>query len=45
MSPAWIAGVAVYVLIEKTVPAQHWLSHAVGCALVVGGVATLVGAF
>jgi predicted metal-binding membrane protein len=45
MNPAWIAGVALYVLIEKTVPAQHWLSHAVGCALVVGGVATLVGAF
>ena len=42
--PAWIAGVALYVLIEKSVPAQHWLARAVGFGLVLGGAATLVAA-
>jgi predicted metal-binding membrane protein len=44
MNPAWIAGVALYVLIEKSVPAQHWLARAVGFGLVLGGAATLVAA-
>lgn len=40
MNLAWIAGLAVFVLIEKTVPGGHWISRAAGVALVAwGGVA------
>ena len=40
----WIAGLAIYVLFEKTVPAGHWLARAVGALLVVAGALVLVGA-
>ncbi len=39
----WIAGLAIYVLFEKTVPAGHWLARAVGALLVVAGALVLVG--
>ena len=41
MNVAWIAGIALYVLVEKTVPAGHWVSRAAGIALIAWGVATL----
>jgi predicted metal-binding membrane protein len=34
MSFAWIGGLALYVLIEKTVPAAHWLGRLAGIALI-----------
>ena len=40
----WIAGLAIYVLFEKTVPAGHWLARAVGALLVVEGTLVLVAA-
>ena len=40
----WIAGLAIYVLFEKTVPVGHWLARAVGALLVVAGALVLVGA-
>jgi predicted metal-binding membrane protein len=43
MNVAWIGGIALYVLVEKTVPAGHWLSRAAGAVLIVWGVGTLVG--
>ena len=33
MNLYWIAGLAVFVLIEKTIPAGHWVGHAVGIGL------------
>lgn len=40
MSLAWIAGIAAFVLVEKTAPGGHWIGRAAGAALVVwGGVA------
>jgi predicted metal-binding membrane protein len=38
MNLFWIAGLAVYVLLEKTIPFGHWLGRIVGIAAVVGGV-------
>lgn len=40
----WIAGLALFVLFEKTVPAGHWLGYATGVALLVWGTAVLAGA-
>jgi predicted metal-binding membrane protein len=42
MNPAWIGGLALYVLVEKTVPAGHWLSRAFGWALLLIGAGALV---
>lgn len=39
MNLFWIAGLAVFVLLEKTVPYGHWLSRAAGIALVCWGLA------
>ena len=33
-----ITGIAVYVLIEKTIPAGHWIGYVIGIALIVWGV-------
>lgn len=44
MNLYWIAGLAVFVLLEKTIPAGHWFGYAVGIALIVWGVAVLSGA-
>jgi predicted metal-binding membrane protein len=41
MNLYWVGGLALFVLIEKVVPAGHWLSYATGLILVAGGVAFL----
>jgi predicted metal-binding membrane protein len=41
MNLYWIAGLALFVLCEKTVPAGHWLGYATGGALLVWGARTL----
>jgi predicted metal-binding membrane protein len=43
MNLLWIAGLAVIVLIEKTVPAGRWLSRFIGICLVLSGVALSTG--
>ena len=40
MNLAWIAGLALFVLVEKLVPAGHWISRAAGVLLVAWGAAT-----
>ena len=45
MNLYWIAGLAVLVLFEKTVPAGHWLGYATGVALLVWGAGMLALAF
>ena len=42
MNFAWISGLALFVLIEKLVPAGHWIGRGVGILLVVWGSATLM---
>ena len=44
MSVGWIAGIAVFVAIEKLVPAGHWVSHAAGALLVAWGLMTWLSA-
>ena len=41
MNLYWIAGLALFVLFEKTVPAGHWLGYATGVALLVWGAGML----
>ncbi len=41
MNLYWIVGIAVYVLLEKTIPMGHWLGRAVGIALLAWGLAVL----
>jgi predicted metal-binding membrane protein len=41
MNLGWIAGLALFVLVEKTVPAGHWIGRAAGIGLVIWGGATL----
>ena len=41
MNLAWIAGLALFVLVEKLAPAGNWTSRAAGMLLVVWGVTTL----
>ena len=36
-----VAGLALFVLIEKLAPAGHWIGRAAGAGLIVWGVATL----
>jgi predicted metal-binding membrane protein len=45
MNLYWIAGLALFVLCEKTVPAGHWLGYAAGVALLVWGAEMLALAF
>ena len=45
MNLYWIAGIALFVLFEKTVPAGHWLGYAAGVALLVWGAGMLALAF
>ena len=42
MNFGWIAGLALFVLIEKLAPAGHWIGRAAGAGLIVWGGATLV---
>src|SRR5215813_8573923 len=44
MNLFWIAGLAVYVLLEKTIPLGHWLGRAVGIAATACGVLMLASA-
>ena len=44
MNLYWIAGIATYVLAEKLVPHQRWLTHAAGGALILFGVIILLRA-
>ena len=41
MNLYWIAGLALFVLFEKTVPAGHWIGYATGVALLVWGAGML----
>lgn len=41
MNVAWIAGIALFVLVEKLAPAGHWLGRGAGLLLIGWGVATL----
>jgi len=41
MNLYWIAGLALFVMFEKTVPAGHWLGYATGVALLAWGVGIL----
>ena len=45
MNLYWIAGLALFVLIEKTVPAGHWLDFATGIVLFVWGAGMLALGF
>lgn len=45
MNLYWIAGLALFVLFEKTVPAGHWLGYATGVALLVWSAGMLALAF
>ena len=38
----WVVGIALYVFLEKVVPAGPWLSRALGAALILGAVALAV---
>ena len=37
MNVIWIAGIAAFVLVEKTAPAGHWWGRVIGVALVTWG--------
>lgn len=41
MNLAWIAGLSVFVLVEKLTPAGHWISRGTGIALIGWGIASL----
>jgi predicted metal-binding membrane protein len=41
MNLAWIAGLALYVLVEKLTPPGHWVGRATGAVCIVWGLATL----
>jgi predicted metal-binding membrane protein len=42
MNLYWIVGIAVFVLLEKTIPLGHWLARVTGVALVVWGIALAI---
>jgi len=41
MNLTWIAGLAVFVLVEKLAPAGHWIGRVAGAGLIAWGIATL----
>jgi predicted metal-binding membrane protein len=41
MNIGWIAGIAMFVLVEKLTPPGHWIGRGAGVALMVWGLATL----
>ena len=45
MNLYWIAGLALFVLFEKTIPAGHWLGYASGVVLLVWGTGMLALVF
>ena len=44
MNLFWIAGLAAFVLLEKTIPMGHWLARIAGVAFAAWGVVMLAGA-
>ena len=44
MNFAWIAGIALFVLVEKLGPAGHWIGRGAGALLMAWGCATLLAA-
>ena len=38
MNILWVATIAAYVLVEKIVPAGHWVSRAIGWCIIVAGI-------
>jgi len=44
MNLFWIAGIAVFVLLEKTIPLGHWFGRVAGVVVAVWGVALVVHA-
>jgi predicted metal-binding membrane protein len=44
MNFGWIAGIALFVLVEKLVPAGHWIGKSAGVLLVLWGAVTLLTA-
>ena len=44
MNLYWIIGIAVFVMVEKTIPAGHWVSYGVGVLLILFGLTVLLGA-
>ena len=44
MNLYWIIGLAVFVLMEKTIPAGHWFSYGVGVLLILCGIVVLLEA-
>lgn len=45
MNLAWIAGIALFVLVEKLSPRGDWIGRGAGALLVAWGVATLLASF
>ncbi len=45
MNLYWIVGLAVFVLLEKTIPAGHWLGSLTGIGLIMWGAWMAVGTF
>jgi predicted metal-binding membrane protein len=44
MNLFWIAGLAAYILLEKTIPMGHWLARIAGIAAMGWGVMMLASA-
>jgi predicted metal-binding membrane protein len=44
MNLFWIAGLAGFILLEKTIPMGHWLGRIAGIVLAVSGILMLAGA-
>jgi predicted metal-binding membrane protein len=44
MNLYWIVGLAIYVLLEKTIPLGHWLGRLAGLTLVAWGAALAIQA-
>ena len=43
MNLVWIAGLAIFVLIEKVAPWGNWVAQGAGVAMIAGGAWFLVG--
>jgi predicted metal-binding membrane protein len=44
MNLLWVAVIAAYILVEKVMPAGHWLGRVAGLVLIGWGAWVLVGA-
>lgn len=43
MNLYWIVGIAFFVLLEKFVPAGHWVARGAGAGLIIWGSAVVLG--